>query len=144
MPSASFRTGIIIEIREVTLSTLSFNDRQCYTPFYRAKISHSRCPSNKKPLHLLPGTSCLISEKIAIHLPLALSGWLSLRNFGMPGVTGWVTFRGNKHTTLAQLDHMGLTVNGSALPSPKRLRAGRSKVLQENPPYGPGFIFTGI
>jgi len=50
----------------------------------------------------------------------------------------------NKHTTLAQLDPMGLTVNGSALPSPKRLRAGRSKVLQENPPYGPGFIFTGI
>ena len=81
---------------------------------------------------------------------MALSGWLSFRNFGMPGVIGWAILRRSKHTNLLPLDHQSLTVRGPDLPSPKRLpsarlleawlRAGRSKVLQENHPCGPGLV----
>jgi hypothetical protein len=53
-------------------------------------------------------------------LPLALSGWLSFRNFGTPGVIGWATFRGSKHMNLVQLDGLSLTVNGSAPKFSKR------------------------
>ena len=70
----------------------------------------------------------------------------------MPGIVDWATLRGSKHMNLQQSDRASLTLRGSALPSPKRLpserlleaglRAGRSKVLQENHPYGPGFIFA--
>jgi len=75
---------------------------------------------------------------------LALSGWLPFRNFGMPGIIIWVTFLESKHAKLLQTSRCGLTIIGSALPSPKRpvrrrlesvggLRAGGSKVLQSRP-----------
>ena len=31
---------------------------------------------------------------------LALSGWLSFRNFGIPGTLGWASLRGSKHRNL--------------------------------------------
>ena len=77
-------------------------------------------------------------------LPLALSGWLCFQNFGMPVIMRSRSLCRSKHTQLHQLDRQILTLSGSALPSPKRLRAGRSKVLQENHPCGPGLAFSGI
>jgi hypothetical protein len=75
---------------------------------------------------------------------LALSGWPSFRNFGTPGVKGWITFRGNQQTNLFYWDRLNLAANGSALPARSRFGEGRSKVLQEDHPYGPGPIFVGI
>jgi len=58
----------------------------------------------------------------------------------MPDILGWVIFRGSKHTNLLTLDLPSLTVRGLALPARSRFGEGRSKVLQENHPYGSGFI----
>ena len=52
--------------------------------------------------------------------PVALSGWFSFRNFGMPGVTGWVTFRGSRHTNSLPLDCSSLFLKGSAPKFSKR------------------------
>jgi hypothetical protein len=39
-------------------------------------------------------------EVIDFHLSLAISGWLSFRNFGMPDIGSWVTIRGSRHANL--------------------------------------------
>jgi len=51
---------------------------------------------------------------------LALSGWSSFRNFGMPGVIGWATFRGSEHETSLLSDHQSLAAKGSAPKFSKR------------------------
>jgi hypothetical protein len=66
-------------------------------------------------------------------LSLALSGWLSFRNFGMPGIIGWATFRGSKHATLLLLDHLNLAIKG---PAPK---FSKRTILT-----GPELFFEGI
>ena len=75
-------------------------------------------------------------EKIGPLLSRALPGWLSFRNFGMPGITGWATQRSSKQATLLPLGHPSLTAKGSAC------WQADTKVLQENHPYGPGVIFS--
>jgi hypothetical protein len=51
---------------------------------------------------------------------LALSGWLSFRNFGMPDILGWVALCRSKHTHLLQLDLLSLTAKGLAPKFSKR------------------------
>jgi hypothetical protein len=65
---------------------------------------------------------------------LALSGWPSFRNFGMPDVTGWITFRGNQHTDLLPLDHLNLNAKGSAPKFSKRT------ILAALVSFLPGFL----
>ncbi len=66
-------------------------------------------------------------------LSLALSGWLSFRNFGMPAIMIMVTFLGNKHAKLLQTNLCGFTVIGSAPKFSKRT------ILT-----GPNLFFVGI
>jgi hypothetical protein len=59
-------------------------------------------------------------EEIGLVLSLALSGWLSFRNFGMPSIIIRVTFCGGKQSTLLLLGYTSSTVKGSAPKFSKR------------------------
>jgi len=88
---------------------------------------------------------------MGLHRFLALSGWLSFRNFGIPGTLGWATLRRSKHSNLLQLDRPSLTLKGSALPSPtylrppkRGLRVGGSGFAQAGPKFSKRTILAGL
>ena len=51
---------------------------------------------------------------------MALSGWFSFRNFGMPGIVIWVAFLCSNDTKSLQFERLGLTLRGSAPKFSKR------------------------
>jgi hypothetical protein len=45
-------------------------------------------------------------KEIDFHCSWPFQDGLSFLNFGMPGITGWITFRGSKQANLPPLDRL--------------------------------------
>jgi hypothetical protein len=86
----------------------------------------------RKQLKSQPFINFSKGGKYCFLISLALPGWLSLRNFGMPDVTGCITYPGNKHTNLLPEGCPNLAVKGSAPKFSKRtILAGLVSFLLE-------------